>query len=704
MKDAKKRPLLDHFRVAAALLVLVIHTSPLAAWTAAGDFWLARIFARLAVPFFFMTSGYFLAQNNWRSIGHALKKSGVLYAVSILLYLPLNLHAGQLGSLPDILRRLFADGTFYHLWYFPAILLGMVLAWRLSRLGAVPAFAIAGILYLAGLGGDSYYGLAAEVPALKTFYAFVFQIASYTRNGLFFAPVFFLIGAAGRQWSRRVSWAGFLLSLTAMSAEGFWLRRLDVSRHDSMYLFLPLCMAFLFSLLLSGNQGEDRTARRFSVLLFILHLWCIAVARTLAARTLGEAVADNGLFQFCAALGMTIFAWKLLAYWEPPRSNARAWREIDAAALACNAAVLQAALPEGCALMAVLKADAYGHGAIPAARCLRKAGVRAFAVACLSEGIALRRAGIRGTILILGWTPPEDARQLRRWHLTQTVADAAHGRALSAQKQRLHVHLALDTGMNRLGVSAGDREAIAELYRLPGLRIDGVFSHLAVSDSLDPESEVYTAQQLQRFYQTIDWMRSAGLDPGSVHIQASYGLWNLPEQPCQYARTGIALYGVQSGGEEVRRKLDLRPVLSLRARVVHLQTLEAGETAGYGRAFQAERKTRLAVVSIGYADGLPRDLPQRGGEVLLHGRRCPMVGRMCMDQLFVDVTGAEAAPGDVATLLGRDGGEAITAEALAAQCGTITNELLSRLGPRLGLRFNPRRSNPPASSASNPLS
>ena len=686
MTDKKKSPILDDFRVWAAVLVAAIHTSPLAAWTIAGDFWFTRVLARLAVPFFLMASGYFLAKNDWRAIGRFVKKSCLLYGACVLLYLPLNLRAGQLGSPVHFLRRLLVDGTFYHLWYFPAAILGGFFAWRLSRLGYVPALAIAGVLYLIGLGGDSYYGLISQIPFLKTLYAAIFQVASYTRNGLFYTPLFFLIGAAGQQWPRRTAWTGFLLSLAAMSAEGFWLHGLGVQRHDSMYLFLPLCAACLFSLLLAYNQGENRTARRFSLLLFVLHPWCIAIAQGAASRTLGAAIAGNGLAQFCAALGMTAFGWWVVRFFEPLPPTARAWREIDAAALVHNAAVLQAALPRECALMAVIKADAYGHGAVRTARCLRNAGVRTFAVACLSEGVALRRAGVLGTILILGYTPPEEAWQLRRWRLTQTVADLAHGRALSAQKQPIHVHLALDTGMRRLGVPAADQDAIAELYHLPWLSIDGTFSHLAVSDSLQPADASYTAEQLQRFYAAVSWMRSAGLNPGKIHIQASYGVWNLPEQPCQYARVGIALYGVQSSRGETQKKLDLRPVLSLRARIVSIRTLETGETAGYGRAFQAEGPARLATISIGYADGLPRDLPQRGGEVLLHGCRCPMAGRMCMDQLLVNVTGVEdAAPGDIVTLLGQDGDEAITAEALAAQCGTITNELLSRLSGRLGL-------------------
>ena len=364
--------------------------------------------------------------------------------------------------------------------------------------------------------------------------------------------------------------------------------------------------------------------------------------------------------------------------------KARAWREIDLRALDHNVRVLSQALAPGCRLMGVVKADAYGHGAVPVARRLQENGVQAFAAACLEEGISLRRAGIGGTLLILGWTPPEEAPLLSHWRLTQAVADEAHGLALAAQGVPVHVHLALDTGMQRLGIPAEDRAAIARMYTLKDLRIDGVFSHLCVSDSLSPAHEAYTQQQLQRFYRTLAWMREAGLDPGGTHIQASYGIWNLPPQPCTWARAGIALYGAASDGGPTRRSLPLRPVLSLRARVASVRTLESGESAGYGLAFHARQACRLAVVTIGYGDGLPRCLSQRGGQVLLHGRPCPMAGRMCMDQLLVDVTGVpEAAPGDVVTLIGRDGAACLSAEDTAARCNTIANELLSRLGSRL---------------------
>lgn len=683
---------LDWFRIAAAVFVVANHTSPLSLLSETGDFWLTRVLARVAVPFFFMVTGYFLAARNWSTTGKVLKKAGLVYLAAILLYLPLNLYNGGFSP-SEWLRNLLLNGTFYHLWYFPALILGILIARLLSRLGMPAALTLAFLLYLIGLGGDSYYGLICAVPSLEGFYSVLFQLFDYTRNGLFFTPLFLLLGAAGRRWSPRLSAVGFVLSLAAMSGEAFWLRSLQVQRHDSMYLLLPLCMVFLFSLLLTVPTPAVRVLRPLSMLIYLLHPWCIVLIRGGAkAVHLEELFIQNSLIHFCAVLAVSFAAALVLLKLAPQRRrpDARAWRELDLDALEHNARVLQGTLPPESELMAVVKAEAYGHGAVPVARFLQKQGVRAFAVACLAEGIQLRKVGIRGTILILGHTPADQALHLRRWRLTQTVADAAHGAQLAAAGGRIHVHLALDTGMHRLGIPAGDRRAIARLYRQKNLIIDGVFSHLCVSDSLSPGDTAYTSQQLSRFYDTVNWMRTAGLDPGAIHIQASYGALNLPPQPCRYLRAGIALYGVYSQFGPVLHPLDLRPVLSLKARISTLRTLDPGEEAGYGRVFQADRPTTLAVISIGYADGLPRSLSQQGGQVLLHGRRCPMVGRMCMDQLLADVTDCpEASPGDVVTLIGRDGNETLRAEEAAQQCGTITNELLSRLGARLDLISRP---------------
>lgn len=340
--------------------------------------------------------------------------------------------------------------------------------------------------------------------------------------------------------------------------------------------------------------------------------------------------------------------------------------------------------------MAVVKADAYGHGAVPVARTLQREGVRLFAVACLSEGIQLRKAGIRGKILILGWTDPAQAPLLRRWNLCATVADADHGRALSARGVPVRVHLAVDTGMHRLGIPAEETGTLAELFRLPNLRVEGVYSHLCTSDGTSEADRAFARKQTEIFVRTLTLLRGMGLDPGLTHLQASYGILNpacTAGHTFGAARPGLILYGVGSDDTPVEHPLPLRPVLSLRARVAAVHQVPAGQGAGYGLAFTARWDTCLTVLAIGYADGLPRNYGAQGGVVLLHGARCPVVGRLCMDQMLVDATDLPAAPkaGEIATLIGTDGTETLRAEEVAVACGTITNELLSRLGGRLGL-------------------
>ena len=198
----RKFPALDGFRLVAAILVVTIHTSPLSSVSAGLDFWLTRVAARVAVPFFLMVSGYFLAQHNWAGTSRFLKKTVLLYAAAIVLYLPVNLYAGGFSFPVGWLRAVLWEGTLYHLWYFPALIWGLLLTRLLLRLGTKPAFRIAAVLYLIGLGGDSYYGLVTRLPLLKSFYGLVFSVTEYTRNGAFLVPLFLLLGAIGDEAGR----------------------------------------------------------------------------------------------------------------------------------------------------------------------------------------------------------------------------------------------------------------------------------------------------------------------------------------------------------------------------------------------------------------------------------------------------------------------------------------------------------------------
>lgn len=680
---------LDWFRIAAAVLVVANHTSPLATVDAGADFLLTRVLARLAVPFFLMVTGYFLAAGGWRKAGQTAKKLLLYDLLATALYLPLSFSI--IGwDWAEWLRRLLIDGTLYHLWYFPAAIVGIGVVCLLRRLGAGAALAAALALYVLGLLGDSYWGLTQQLPLLGPFYDHViFALTEYTRNGLFYAPLFLLLGSFGFRMKRVPSAVCFAAALLAMAAEAWTLHSLDWQKHDSMYLLLPLAMLFLFSLLLDFNRGQRPALRHISLLVYLVHPWCIVLIRG-GAGVLGlEALlVECAPVHFLAVLMMSFLMALLLAAVPLPQKCAptgRAWREIDLAALRRNAAALQECLGQSCRLMAVVKAEAYGHGGVLCAKTLQKAGINAFAVATLSEAVELRKAGIHGIILILGYTHPSQARALRFWRLTQTVVDAEHARSLEKMRVPLHIHIAVDTGMHRLGVPDHDLAALRGIYRSKYLKVDGIFSHLCVSDSLTEEDVRYTAQQAERFYHTVEAVeRIPGCSAGKIHLQASYGALNLPPQPCDYGRMGIALYGVYSDDAPVRRDVDLQPVLSLRARIASVRILETGERAGYGLAFVARRRTKLAVATIGYADGLPRDWPEKGGKVLLHGVYVPAVGRLCMDQMLLDVTDVpNVRQGDVITVIGRDGNACIRAETVARQCGTISNELLSRLGQRL---------------------
>lgn len=365
-------------------------------------------------------------------------------------------------------------------------------------------------------------------------------------------------------------------------------------------------------------------------------------------------------------------------------AKGRAWIQLDLGALAYNVAVLSARLPAGCTLMPAVKADAYGHGAVPVSKALNRLGVRAFCVATADEGAALRRAGVEGTILILGYTHPRDLPLVGEYDLTQTVVDYAYAKALAACPVPLRAHLAVDTGMHRIGVPWEDRARMLDVFRLGNLHVTGLYTHLCADDTAREEDVAFTRAQAVRFWDVVHWLGERGFHP-KAHLLGSYGLLHYPELGGDCARVGIALYGVLSQGEDLSRcPVPLRPVLSLKARVASVRPVKRGESVGYGLAYTAERDTAVATLAIGYADGLPRSLSCGRGRVLLHGRPAPILGRICMDQTMVDVGGIpDVRPGDTAVLIGRDGGACIPAYELADAAGTITNELLSRLGTRL---------------------
>ena len=363
----------------------------------------------------------------------------------------------------------------------------------------------------------------------------------------------------------------------------------------------------------------------------------------------------------------------------------RAWVELDREALAHNVAVLRRLLPPHCTLMPAVKANAYGHGAVPVARELNRLGLQAFCVATAQEGAELRAGGVQGEILVLGYTHPQQTRLLHQNHLTQTVVDHSYGMALEAQNVPLEVHLKLDTGMHRLGEGSDRVDTLVPLFACRNLKVTGAFTHLCAAGTASPEDRAFTLSQGRAFCTALARLEAQGCPIPKRHLLSSYGLLHYPELGGDYARVGIALYGVLSSPADLTRcPVTLRPVLSLKAQVAQVRTLEAGEQAGYDLQFTAQRPTKLAVLTIGYGDGLPRSLSCGVGAALVGGRKAPIAGRVCMDQTLVDVTDCPpVAPGDTAVLIGTSRGLEITACDLAKETGTIANEILSRLGARL---------------------
>jgi serine/alanine racemase len=715
---------LDYGKIVAAIVVIAIHTGLLLSYNDYTDFLLTRILARLAEPFFFMVSGFLLFRKLQAKPGQAKEimctyasRVGLIYLIAILINVPVSIYAGHYVdgvSMSSLLSDLIFNGTFYHLWFLPALIMGVYVVYLLSRkLSRSYVLLVTGLLYVIGLFGDSYYGLIERVAVIHSAYNTLFSLFDYTRNGLFFAPLFIALGLLAAQRSgqqRRTTYAIFFgISMGLLFVEGMLVRSFELPRHDSMYIFLLPAVYALFRWLLLSQGREGVYVRQVSLWLYMLHPLAIVLVRGMGEWTgLRSVMIGNSLIFFVA---VTLLSWMLAVLVvrvrqgsNPKPLKSRAWREINLAHLEHNVWELKGALPADCQLMAIVKADAYGHGSIEVARHLNKVGVRYYAVAEISEGIALRKNGVKGDILILGQTCESHFGELVKYRLQQTVISAEYGDSLQAFGRKINVHIKIDTGMNRLGECCDNVERVLSMYRHTNLRVIGTYSHLAVSDSLDNVDIESTLMQINRFNQIIGAIKSVGIDPGILHIQSSYGIVNYPDisyglmnyTDISYgminqldvnfglARPGIALYGLLSNGKEVKTKLQLRPVLSLRAKVVLVKNVCANRPIGYGCDCLTAQDSRIATISIGYADGIPRELSNNGGYVLIRGQKAKIMGKICMDHLMVDVTHiGDVMRGDIATLIGQDGEAIISAEQVAEQCGTITNEILSRIGSRV---------------------
>jgi alanine racemase len=358
------------------------------------------------------------------------------------------------------------------------------------------------------------------------------------------------------------------------------------------------------------------------------------------------------------------------------------WAEINLDAVSENVRRLKRWVGPGCAVMAVVKADAYGLGAAPIAEAARAGGATWLGVACVDEGVALREAGAAGPILVLGPVAPAEVSKIIAERLTITLNSREVALALSALalqcRVQVAVHLKVDTGLERYGRRPDDLVALADLVAgLPNLRLEGLYTHFADVDDLD-----FTNRQLAVFAATRRRLEEHGLRPAILHAAASDATLQLPESHFDLVRVGIMLSGhyPSAGG---RHSVALEPALTVRARLARVHTVGPGDTVGYGRTYQAPGPRTIGLVPLGYADGYRRVLSGRAW-VGVWGRRCPVVGRISMDQLTVDVSAVPGVrEGDPVVLVGRQGAEQITLDELAAAAGTISYELLTHLALRL---------------------
>ncbi len=367
-------------------------------------------------------------------------------------------------------------------------------------------------------------------------------------------------------------------------------------------------------------------------------------------------------------------------------SKTRAWVEINLENLEHNIKEIKKNLSDKTKIMAVVKANAYGHDSLLIASKLSSIGICDFAVATLEEGIFLRKNNISGNILILGYTSLESLKYVTQYDLIQTIVDYDYSEAVKELPldSKLKCHIKINTGMNRIGEKYDDFPKLSKIYENEKLEILGTFSHLCVADSSTPEDIEFTKNQIEHFNTCINHLKELGYSVGKVHLQSSYGTLNYPDLEYDYVRMGILMYGVPSAKDSYHANdWNVKPVLSLNARITSIREINDQDSVSYGRTYVAAEPRKIASVSIGYADGIPRNLSNLGMVVKVRNQLAKVIGRICMDQLVIDITDLHSIHvGDIVSLIDSKD-DTVSAVELSEKAGTITNELLCRLGERL---------------------
>lgn len=365
----------------------------------------------------------------------------------------------------------------------------------------------------------------------------------------------------------------------------------------------------------------------------------------------------------------------------------RVCARIDLDAIEYNMERMHENIDASTQMIAVIKCDGYGHGAAPIARLLaQKEYVWGFATASLEEGVAIRRAGVKKPILVLGAIFPEQRETMIRNEIRMACYTEEMARETSALARKLekkaYIHIKLDTGMSRIGFLVNEESArsIERIAALPGLELEGLFTHFARSDE---KEKSYTDRQMERYLWMQNTLAERGVSFPLCHCSNSAGIIDVREANLDLVRAGISLYGMYPSEEVEKAKVPLRPALELVSHVAHVKWVEAGTPVSYGGTFVTERPTKIATVPVGYGDGYPRSLSNKG-YVLIHGQRAPILGRVCMDQFMVDVTEIDnVAYGDKIVLIGKDGEEFLPVEVLSDLSGRFNYEFVCDLGMRI---------------------
>ncbi|MBS4959668.1 MAG: alanine racemase [Clostridiales bacterium] len=368
----------------------------------------------------------------------------------------------------------------------------------------------------------------------------------------------------------------------------------------------------------------------------------------------------------------------------------RAVAEIDLDAVEENIQAIQALIGPQAKVMGVIKADAYGHGALEVAKVLEENGVERFAVALPDEGIELRKGGIEAPILSLGYAPIQKAQDMIQYDIAQTIFSVQSAEVLSQAAQSIgkkaKVHIKIDTGMGRIGFLPGPQavEEIVKISTLPFLELEGIFTHFAAADELEKD---FTYQQKEKFESMVEALKKRGVCFPVVHAANSAGLMDFDCLKFDCVRAGIILYGLYPSDEVKKDRLQLKPVMSVRSVVSFVKEVPAGTPISYGRTFVTKRKSMIATVPIGYADGYVRGM-QQGGRMIVRGCYAPIVGRVCMDQCMIDVTDIpQVKIGDLVTVIGKDGEAEVTCDEVAEVLNTINYEIVCMIGRRVPRKY-----------------